>query len=502
MARATVNVDQESESMTGGSYVRNFSLIKIPVLHSFWHGLDIPMLEASPVDAIAGGAPPNAPKDIVLTPFQSQENFATFVHEYLHYLHNFSTAAGIYDLVTQFKIARLFRETVGASGTSVGSAALKEDKQRQLAALLRWRQHLVGDKRPAGHLHVHRREVKIRFVAVKREWNQYMVDGAAVNGEDVRVQIEISSQSADPDLAEMELGVICLTEAIAWEVDQAVLGKPLEDSEPEFNLAVPYRVVRAVLEHFFGEAPKGTDVIKVSLLALQSSDPGASLIDLASQIAHLKSLGHDLDVAIGHCTSTMTSELGSKLDPFLNQMLIPELRAFEEIASIKIAAELLRSSASAYVSKRVSEPFFETSFLENGYNKQALFALMGSIPPCPIIETADCARSANLYTFGLDAATVQSLGVFQGFMQFMAIHTSRTGFIETPGSVGAKCAFFSVCEAGFPETQPDICTTAPWRSFSERTAAGPCWYALGVASARGRVDGTGAAVAEGRAADD
>ena len=80
--------------MTGGSYVRNFSLIKIPVLHSFWHGLDIPLLEAPPVEVIAGGALPNARKDIVLTPSQSTENFATFVHEYLHYLHNFCFGGG------------------------------------------------------------------------------------------------------------------------------------------------------------------------------------------------------------------------------------------------------------------------------------------------------------------------------------------------------------------------------------------------------------------------
>lgn len=109
-----------------GSYLTNQGLIKLSRDASFWLEENEPTLA----------------------------RFGVFLHEYAHFLHNFSTVAGIYEFVSQVRLLKLFMHTVGASGRSHGSSALNAGEQQELAAVTEWHRHLAGDmKQPYSALH-------------------------------------------------------------------------------------------------------------------------------------------------------------------------------------------------------------------------------------------------------------------------------------------------------------------------------------------------------------
>ena len=61
------------------------------------------------------------------------EHWCMFAHEYAHFLHNFSTIAGLYDFVPHLRLMGLFVRTVDVNGTSHGTDALTEqEEQRRL----------------------------------------------------------------------------------------------------------------------------------------------------------------------------------------------------------------------------------------------------------------------------------------------------------------------------------------------------------------------------------
>lgn len=75
------DVDQFEEHLnttTLGSYTRNLAIIRLSRDASYWFEENEPTID----------------------------RLAVFIHEYVHYLHNFSTIAGIYDFIAQIRLAR------------------------------------------------------------------------------------------------------------------------------------------------------------------------------------------------------------------------------------------------------------------------------------------------------------------------------------------------------------------------------------------------------------
>ena len=72
-------------------------------------------------------------------------SLAVFFHEYLHYVHNFSTIAGYFNFLNWLQMAFLFTHTVGEDGRSQGSNALSYEQRHQLINLVGLSRILNGD---------------------------------------------------------------------------------------------------------------------------------------------------------------------------------------------------------------------------------------------------------------------------------------------------------------------------------------------------------------------
>jgi hypothetical protein len=103
-------------STTLGIYHRNHCLIRLKQDFSFWN-------------------PDNEP---------TLGRLSVFVHEYFHFIHNFSTIVGLYDFVVHLRLLRPFCNTVGFDGRSMGSSVLDSEARNEIQSLLTWRNHLRG----------------------------------------------------------------------------------------------------------------------------------------------------------------------------------------------------------------------------------------------------------------------------------------------------------------------------------------------------------------------
>ncbi len=103
-----------------GSYARNRSLIRLGRDTSFWNADNEPSLH----------------------------RLAVFLHEYLHFVHNFSTISGIYDFVVQLRLGRIYVNTTDVSGRCRGEPSLSTTSLDEVRGLLTWRKHLRGEAMP------------------------------------------------------------------------------------------------------------------------------------------------------------------------------------------------------------------------------------------------------------------------------------------------------------------------------------------------------------------
>lgn len=93
------------------------------------------------------------------------EDIAAFLHEYAHYLHNFSTGAGVNDFLYELETDQLLLMTVGSGGTSKGISALEPRWKEHYRLLRQLRGRLRGDFHlPPLARQMHRRSPQIQYV--------------------------------------------------------------------------------------------------------------------------------------------------------------------------------------------------------------------------------------------------------------------------------------------------------------------------------------------------
>ena len=130
------NLSCELESSYAGSYSPNRAFIRLNKQSAFWKS-----------------GVSSSPKE-----------YAIFLHEYTHYLHNFSTIAGISDFLHELRAAQFFLMTVGDDGTSEGWSDLGKSAQEDYDATQQLRGVLRGDFGLPDQAAIHRKDVRLDYV--------------------------------------------------------------------------------------------------------------------------------------------------------------------------------------------------------------------------------------------------------------------------------------------------------------------------------------------------
>jgi len=205
-----------------------------------------------------------------------------FLHEYAHFLHNFSTITGIYEFIAQLRLLKLFMNTVDKTGRSHGSMVLDSESQRELKCVLEWRNHLTGCQRipfSSGHT----QDARITVRGITSQDRAIQLGSSKVPILRVQVRVAVDSRSWHSEEINLEPGSHMLMEGLAWELERMLFigqGVSTDDLDQQFRL-FPYRISRALFEQIANHLPSSEVMAKILLLSLQTSDPGNTFIENA-----------------------------------------------------------------------------------------------------------------------------------------------------------------------------------------------------------------------------
>jgi len=276
-------------------------------------------------------------------------------------------------------------------------------------------------------------------------------------------------------------------EALAYEIERTIFKANAADFV-DVDTAVPvypYKLGRLLFEHCAKTSPATEVFSRVCLMALQSSDPGASFIDIALAFANRDAREAD-EVTLGRLESITLSQVRETANDIINRTLRPEFGRFASRGPMGKAVAALGDLCCEYVRTRSNDLFFELHLFERILDRDGLHHLIEAFPPCPIVHEARGGASAEFFNLSLtelspDAVDALSCG------QFMFAHLREDGFDQTSDHLRSKCIFFGACAAHQAINTPVCCQTKPWSAFRESDEEA-CMYAAGVSASRGRAD--------------
>lgn len=424
----------------------------------------------------------------IFAPDQSAISFPTgmalgyFFHEYVHYLHNISTASGIAVFANTLELWRCFRLTMEAAGHSAGSAGLAPDQKAHLADLLayltavRWRHdpelnHILSPHSVTIHSFVSR------------------VDASGGNGAlhtTLVCEAEIFDQGGQVEPQTITIGTLELLEQAAWLLEKRLVEAvaPLEAREPP--KIFPYRIVEAVARF----AVPGIDengVLACVLAALQSSDAVDGLLQVLSIAAGAIEEGRDPVDALRRCAEMVIERNSGTLE-----MLLASLeREFNGNGVMARAIRNIIGAALLALAARAKDPFFELAIVADlGSRAKSIEDILRSIPSCAVLQknpgSVDYIQRDFLLSFlplkdvhGFDPE--DGLRIVHAIFHYIGRHRRLRDLVETEHASSDKCPFYTSCNLPLRIKDRAVCKTEPWKSadWPEWDNAA-CWYATGV----------------------
>lgn len=449
-----------------GSYHRNHGLIRLTQDTSFWNPHNEPTLA----------------------------RLSVFVHEYLHFNHNFSTVVGLYDFVAQLRLLRAFCNTVDVNGRSLGSAVLTAEARAEVKNLLTWRSHLRGGAVPHVRSSLRRARVHPSFAGVKHyafttklaaqelecDGVIAMLDGAAVGMGDTPLEVSLGSEIL------ME-GCAVEAECILFE-RSGVPAEMVRDSVP----AYPYLTARTVFEGIAGVSPSSKFMCSVCVLALQSTNPGEAFVQIAMACKRPGGAFNEEDEesALDQFKASSGVFFRASIKRIIADLLPLEIAPFRERGRAGRGLVRMIEWCNVLLQQRIQDELFECTALDKAPDLEPLVEILRTMPVCPVIQEVDALGQMDELIFFSDQEVpvdfVTEIAAAQSLLHFSDSHLTTDGSIlPTPDAPARDGLFVNACQAPLAISKSQTCRRAPWESFNADEPLG-CWYAQGVVAARGR----------------
>lgn len=446
-----------------GIYHRNHCLIRLKQDFSFWN-------------------PENEP---------TIGRLSVFVHEYFHFIHNFSTIVGLYDFVVQLRLLRVFCNTVGADGRSVGSSSLNSEAQDEIHNLLAWRSHLRGGATRQIADVLRRSPAHPPLVDVKHSTWDVRLAAQTIPCHSVFTLFDGATLGIEGQSVEVSLGSEILMESCAVEAECMLFEQNGASANDVLRAipAYPYRTARAIFEGIVGVVPSHRFLCSICLLALQSTDPGDAFISIANSCL---SAGKELDEAAELQRLKINSDdyIRDTVKKILTETLPLEIGPFAERGPAGRGLARMLAWCNTLFEERLRDGWFEITALDGTPTLATLVELLRAMPVCPIIQEINAQDGREELLFFSEAEIpqehVNEIGAAQSLLHFSATHLAMSGnILPTSSTYPRACFFANVCQAPLALERSSVCQQTPWASFDHITAH-VCWYAAGVSAARTR----------------
>ncbi|MDR6474613.1 hypothetical protein J2778_002107 [Paraburkholderia graminis] len=452
-------------STTLGIYHRNHCLIRLKQDYSFWN-------------------PENEP---------TLGRLSVFVHEYFHFIHNFSTIVGLYDFVVQLRLLRPFCNTVGFDGRSVGSSVLGSEARNEIRGLLTWRNHLRGGARRQIADALKRSPAHPSFVGFRHVTRRVRLAAQEIDCRSVLVAFDGAALGMDSPSVEVVLGSEILMEGCAVEAECMLFARNGVSADEVLRVipAYPYRTARTIFEGIVGASPSNRFLCSICLLALHSTDPGDAFIEIAYSC---KSGGKEIDedALLQRFKANSDEFITNSVRKILTQTLPLEIAPFTERGHAGRGLAWMLEWCNTLFEERLKDSWFEIAALDSAPDLVPLVELLRTMPVCPVIQEVNPSGNREELLFFSEVEIprefVDEIGAAQSLLHFSAAHLTTDGdILSTSSTYPRECFFVNVCQAPLAIERSPICQRSPWESFDSNGRRG-CWYAQGVSAARGRRD--------------
>lgn len=281
-------------------------------------------------------------------------------------------------------------------------------------------------------------------------------------------------------------------EGLAWELERLLVVTHGGDSASvDQDLPVfPYKTSRMIFEGISRHSPGSEEMAKIIILALQTTDPGASFVDIAqlfSQQLHAKTPEAILE-DVERVTLSGLEKVAANL---LDQTLGLEVQDFDRRGPAGRGITLMANWCRTFISHRMQHPFFEIELAVSTLDRGVLLQLFKTCPPCPIIQKiGPDPENIQFIVLSEDEPCEQDLndlGCGQALMQYVLSHQRSAAFVATDVAGPLQCRFLGSCRAPLAQANSEVCRARPWDAFSPENKEG-CWFSQAVSAARTRRD--------------
>jgi len=441
-----------------GSYIRNRSLIRLERDTSFWKADNEPTVH----------------------------RLAVFLHEYLHFVHNFSTISGVYDFVVQLRLGRIYVNATDGSGRCKGEPSLSTTSLDEVRGILAWRRHLRGEALPPAPSILKVAGTVPKFDRWQPEPFDVELQSQRIQGTSVKVVFDVSSLPVGIKEVEFRLGTTVLTECCAFEAEALVFEKfGLSSAELRGRVSsYPYLVGRAIFEALSLRQPSSRFLCRICVLALQSTDPGHAFIDLALACASSNAPAGE-ECLMAWLLAQGTPFIEPIARNILGKALALELAPFLPRGRSGAGLSVMGDWCRALLERRLQEPFFELDAIGFAPDTSALIELLKSLPTCPVLHEIDAGQDDMLFfSESQDADLPKNIGAAQALLSLIDAHFLKGRLSSTEELYRHECSFRGVCKAQLASASPDICEFRPWEAYQPGQRE-LCWFASAVSDSRG-----------------
>lgn len=459
------SVGSHLQSTAAGSYLRNHCLIRLERDTSFWNTENEPTLH----------------------------RLSVFVHEYLHFVHNFSTVSGLYDFFAQLRLLRIFCNTVGTAGKSLGMQVLEPESRREASSMMTWRRHLRGGLEHDALDALRRAKAHPPFAKYKPTTHSVHIGPQNIECHGVVVEFDGLANDDQAGRVEIALGSDVLMEGCALETE-CQLFEQCGGNAADVRSAVPpypYLTARTIFEGITGWSPSSRFLSEICVLTLQSTDPGDAFIQIAEAC---KRAGHPADekALVEQFLSNTDAFFQSAVKKVLETSLAWEVEPFVARGRAGKGLRKMVDWADALFKERLRDRLFELTAIRAAPNLEPLVDLLRAMPVCPVVQEVDTSTHENqLLFFSEDEPSpefIEEIGAAQSLLHLASSHLTADGTVIPTSNVPSRpCLFVRACQAPLAMAGASSCLRAPWDSFFPTDTHG-CWYAQGVMAARVRRD--------------
>jgi len=421
--------------------------------------------------------------------------FAIFIHEYWHYLQNFSTIAGAFSyLIFQFFYAA-FTHTllVNKDGMSVGSDGLQDDQRRDIIEFCElWINHEGSCK---GKVDANFKDIKKIDIIISKEDANLMLRGEKLPRKRVILSFKIYNKSGTTyDSFNYNLGCCAIYEGVASEIANLISNNSHHsiDKEDMTSPVFPYLVLRILSEKYLGDI-SARSIIALGTFCLLTTNPADALIFMLEDFRKLRYHGKaDQEILDELWTRVKINTLQS-----IDQILYHDLQSVSELYEgrgiIEKALLYTKSLFERLIIRRTIDPLYDLSPFEASITSfHKIGILLNDILPCTIIQRNEgdeniierdtlCVAGHNDNKLNASLLTL----CCQRHYMISHLDIKNQRFLNSADVKPTECPFYTICTVRAQYNNDDACKKAPWKIYSPG-ATRSCNYGSAVASTLGK----------------